>query len=100
MRVFRRQLSPGYVPDPHEGKYPPPMVWSEDQCEIYERYAENILSGIEDLISDITSRDRDAILLHLLLEKVHASGRCTKPNQKVIEFELLEYYTDLCYSMR
>ena len=73
------QLDPDYVPDPHEGNFAPPMEWTETQCEIYERYAENIMNGIEDdLISDITPRDGDAILLHLLLEKVDASGKCKK----------------------
>ena len=58
------QLDPDYVPDPHEGNFAPPMEWTETKYEIYERYAENVMNGIEDdLISDITPRDGDAILL-------------------------------------
>ena len=65
------QSQADFVPDPHNGAYPPPTKWTKEQIEIYNHIASTPTNGVEeDIIADLTDREGDEILIHLFTEGV------------------------------
>lgn len=69
----------GYVLDPHNGTYPPPMKWSEEAQACYTFMIEKIDEGVEEsAIADLNPREGDSVLMKILSDLIKNSNKCTK----------------------
>eukprot|EP00956_Cyclotella_meneghiniana_P001861 scaffold2041_cov37-Cyclotella_meneghiniana.AAC.2 len=74
-----------FVPDRHNGAYPPPTKWTKEQIEIYNHIANTLTNGVEeDIIEDLTEREGDEILIHLLMEKVQYRQSTNKKKKDIV----------------
>eukprot|EP00956_Cyclotella_meneghiniana_P010819 scaffold15122_cov41-Cyclotella_meneghiniana.AAC.3 len=86
------QSHPDFVPDPHNGAYPPQTKWTKEQIEIYNHIASNLTNGVEeDIIADLTDREGDEILIHLLYEKIQFRQGSNKKKRDVIKILRLHH---------
>ena len=81
---LQAQAQSDYVPDPHNGAYPSPQTkWTNEQIEIYYYIASTLANGVEeDIIADLTEREGDEILIHLLVGKSAIQARIKQENER------------------
>eukprot|EP00956_Cyclotella_meneghiniana_P010262 scaffold14167_cov51-Cyclotella_meneghiniana.AAC.1 len=83
---MQAQAQSDYVPDPHNGAYPPVTKWTNEQLEIYYYIASTLANGVEeDIIADLTEREGDEILIHLLLEKIQYRQGSNKKKRDIVK---------------
>ena len=83
---IQAQSQADFVPDPHNGAYPPPTKWTKEQIEIYNHIASTLTNGVEeDIIADLTDREGDEILIHLLYEKLQYRQGSNKRKRDIIK---------------
>eukprot|EP00956_Cyclotella_meneghiniana_P019237 scaffold32809_cov47-Cyclotella_meneghiniana.AAC.2 len=83
---MQAQTQTDFVPDPHNGAYPPPTKWTKEQIEIYNHIASNLTNGVEeDIIADLTEREGDEILILLLYEKVQFRQGSHKKKRDIVK---------------
>eukprot|EP00956_Cyclotella_meneghiniana_P027495 scaffold61686_cov47-Cyclotella_meneghiniana.AAC.2 len=89
---LQAQAQSDYVPDPHNGAYPPQTKWTNEQIEIYYYIASTLANGVEeDIIADLTEREGDEILIHLLLEKVQFRQGSNKKKKDIVRILRLHH---------